>query len=103
MSKGCFLISIPVEVIKKYADNETIAKMKKCIKYYPSDRELVDCYIETSRWKVYKELVIGRIIKDREKRRNEKQPGSMVSTRKPITRPQLQQRLFGEFLLYLIS
>lgn len=109
VSKGCFIISIPVETVKKHADYTTIKKIQKHAKIYPSDEVLVDCYLERTRWNAYKEVLMGRMITDIEKRRNKKKPGSMVPGTSPvkqeqsfvISRPGTRQTIYGKCGTYL--
>ncbi len=105
-SKGCFIISIPVEIVKKHADYKTIKKIRKSVKHYPSDEALVDCYLQETRWNAYKEVLMGRMIKDIERRRYEHKPGSMVPGTVPvkqeqtyshvISRPGTRQTIYGK-------
>ena len=107
VSKGCFIISIPVETVRKHADDKTIKKIQKRVKAYPDDEALLDCYLEKTRWNAYKEILMGRMIKDIEKRRYKHKPGSMVPGTAPpikkeqlylydISRPGTRQRINGK-------
>ena len=102
VSKGCFIISIPVESVRKHADYETTKKIQKRAKNYPSDEALVNCYLKETRWNAYKEVLMGRIIKDIERRRYEKNPGSMRPVSKQeqtnsrdTNRPETRQTMYG--------
>ena len=111
VSKGCFIISMPVETVKKHADYKTIRKIQKHVKVYPSDEALVDCYLERTRWNSYKEVLMGRMIKDIENRKQDKKPGSMVAGTAPIkqelsyviSRPGTRQTIHGKCILRPIN
>ena len=70
VSKGCQLISFPAEVLKKHADLVTLRKIKKHIKTYPSDDQLLECYLEKSHWNTYKEVLLSKTVKEIEARRS---------------------------------
>ena len=94
ISKGCFLIIIPVETVKKHADYKTIKKIQKHAKTYPSDEALTECYLEMTKWNAYKEVLMGRIINDIERRKHEKKPGSMI----PGAGPDKQEQTYAHFV-----
>ena len=106
VSKGCFIISIPVESIRKHADYNTIKKIQKRAKKYPNDEALVDRYLDQTRWNAYKEVLMGRMIKDMERKRYEGRPGSMrpvcekkeQTNSRDISRPATQQTMNGKYV-----
>lgn len=95
VSNGCFIISIPVESVKKHADYHTMKKIQKRVKTYPSDDVLVNFYLEKTKWNAYKEVLIGRMIKDIEKRKRERKPGSMAQGTTPVKQEQAYSYVFS--------
>ena len=104
VSKGCFIISIPVETVRKHADYKTIKKIQKRARNYPNDEALVNCYLEETRWNAYKEVLMGRMIKDIETRRYERNPGSMrpvfkqeQTNSRDTNRPETRQTMYSKY------
>lgn len=74
------MISLPLEVLKKHADFEILKKVEKQMKTYPHDEQLLDCYLQQSDWNTYKEVLLGNMVKEIEKRKSSAKPGTTLRT-----------------------
>ena len=61
-SRGCEVIKVAKETIRKHGDATTINRLKQFTKNYPKDDELCHAYIKQSDWRTYREELVDNVV-----------------------------------------